>query len=180
MTGAKYEQTLRGHFVDLTHEGHRHWMRDNNPDRWNDATWRAFNARMALDPGFNDRVRRTHKARCQWLEDQVETALHSRRASAEVRSQLRADLQREAHQKHPTPHPTEDGWTAPESMDTLSALSGSMTPRRTRSPRAKRTTTAPGASAGLDAVREITARRKAAEEAQEAATAARRTAWLTE
>lgn len=53
----KYPTVNRGDFIDLTETGHLLWMRDNNPDGWDDETWRAFAARCAQSPDF--------KARCQ-------------------------------------------------------------------------------------------------------------------
>lgn len=57
MSMRRYPTVNRGDFIDLTDTGHLLWMRDNNPDRWDDETWRAFSARCAQSPDF--------KARCQ-------------------------------------------------------------------------------------------------------------------
>ena len=57
MTRRKYPTVKRGDFLDLTDTGHLMWMRDNNPDGWDDATWRAFAARCSVSPDFKKRCR---------------------------------------------------------------------------------------------------------------------------
>lgn len=56
-TNEQYETEARGDFLELTRAGHEKWMRENNPDGWDDETWKAFAARCSRSPEF--------KARCQ-------------------------------------------------------------------------------------------------------------------
>lgn len=57
MSMRKYPTMRRGDYLDLTDTGHLIWMRDNNPDGWDDETWRAFTARCALSHDFKVRAR---------------------------------------------------------------------------------------------------------------------------
>lgn len=50
----KYPCEKRGDFLELTAEGHDIWMKENNPDGWDDETWRAFVLRCR-NPDFVDR-----------------------------------------------------------------------------------------------------------------------------
>ncbi len=61
MMRRKYPTVKRGDFLDLTDTGHLMWMRDHNPDGWNDATWRAFAARCSVSPDFKDRAREARR-----------------------------------------------------------------------------------------------------------------------
>lgn len=54
----KYPTMRRGDYLDLTDTGHLLWMRDHNPDDWDDETWRAYVARCTTSPIFKDEARR--------------------------------------------------------------------------------------------------------------------------
>ena len=52
MRRTKYPTVMRGDFLDLSDSGHDIWMRENNPDGWDDATWKAFAARCRRSETF--------------------------------------------------------------------------------------------------------------------------------
>lgn len=52
MRRTKYPTVMRGDFLDLSDAGHDIWMRENNPDGWDDATWKAFSARCRRSESF--------------------------------------------------------------------------------------------------------------------------------
>lgn len=117
-----YEKTQRGHFLDLTHQGHRDWMRDSNPDGWDSKTWIAFNVRMGTDGGFRERVKQAAEDRHRWVDEHLAQEIGGRHVSGEVRMQFRRDLMRDAYEKFPRPNPWENDWQMPENADPLSAI----------------------------------------------------------
>ncbi len=60
MRRTRYPVVKRGDFHDLTDSGHDIWMRENNPDGWDDETWRAFIERCT-DPAFKERCQRARR-----------------------------------------------------------------------------------------------------------------------
>lgn len=58
----RYSTVRRGEHVELTETGHLVWQKLNNPDGWDDETWRAFTVRCSSDPAFKDRCRREKAA----------------------------------------------------------------------------------------------------------------------
>jgi hypothetical protein len=61
----KHYETVRdgrGRYRSLTSRGHADWMRDYNPDGWDDATWGAFIQRCSTDAAFKNRCQRAKAA----------------------------------------------------------------------------------------------------------------------
>lgn len=54
----RYPVVKRGDYLDLTETGHLMWIRDNNPDGWDDETWRAFAERCSMSEGFKAEAQR--------------------------------------------------------------------------------------------------------------------------
>lgn len=52
----RYPAVRRGDHLDLTGTGHALWMRDHNPDDWDDETWKAFVARHSTSDEFRRQV----------------------------------------------------------------------------------------------------------------------------
>lgn len=132
MIQSGYEKTLRGHYLDLTHEGHRAWMRENNPQRWDERTWRAYGVRLGTDAGFQRRAVEAAQDRHRWTDEHVATAIGDRRVSGDVRMDFRRDLMREAFEKFPRPDPFENGWELPEHADPITGLVSSRAIPRAR------------------------------------------------
>lgn len=45
-------------YLTLTDAGHDIWMKENNPDGWDDATWHAFAERCATSESFKAEAQR--------------------------------------------------------------------------------------------------------------------------
>lgn len=56
MRRTKYPVVRRGDYLDLSPAGHDIWMAENNPDGWDEPTWRAFEVRCAVQPEFKWRA----------------------------------------------------------------------------------------------------------------------------
>lgn len=118
----KYENSPRGQYTELTIKGHRDWMRDQNPQRWDLRTWTAFNARMGSDPGFAARARELAAKRHRWIDEELRNQINGRRVSATVVSDLRRDLVHQAETHFPRENPFSDGWEMPEKPDPFAAV----------------------------------------------------------
>jgi hypothetical protein len=62
--------TNDGH-LELTDEGHDIWMKENNPEGWDNRTWAGYVERIAKDPRFKKRVeeRKGKLPRCNPFAD---------------------------------------------------------------------------------------------------------------
>lgn len=127
MTSAKYQTMIdnNGH-LHLTAAGHAAWMADNNPEEWDDDTWRAYVERIATDARFERIVRDAFKARHAWAEAEVIREIGARKVDAGFRIELRRRINVEAVSKFGRPHPTADGWVPSKHFDPIAGLTRSM------------------------------------------------------
>lgn len=111
---------------EMSKEDHRRWMAKNNPEGWDDRTWRAFTERIATDPMFERRVWEAFKNRQDWSEEQARAEIRGRRVDTGFRLRLRRRLNLEAFDVYPRPNPLEDGWLPAAEFDPIAGLAKRM------------------------------------------------------
>lgn len=106
-------------------EAHR-WWSEINPQGWDVDTWRAFGERMATDPLYAKHVKRAMERRHQWVADEIVREIGSRTVTYAFRIRLRRELNAEALDHFPRPHPTQDGWVPSGSFDPVAGVGRSV------------------------------------------------------
>lgn len=107
---------------EMGREGHRRWMGENNPEGWDDATWKAFIERMSTDPRYEKQVKKARDERNEWAANEVIREIGGRQVSSEFRTDTRRRLNTEALDRFPRPHPTADGWVPSKQFDPIAGL----------------------------------------------------------
>lgn len=111
---------------EMSHADHLRWMAEANPEDWDKATWAAFVERNAIDARFAERVRDNVRQRHEWAEAEVNREIGRRDTSAAFRLRLRRQLNVEAIDRFPRPHPLGDGWLPSKDFDPIAGLSKRM------------------------------------------------------
>lgn len=106
----------------------KRWAQDANPEGWDTETWKAFSERMATDAGYERRVKQALAQRHAWAADEMVREIGQRDASHEFRLNLRRQLNREAFDVYPRPHPTADGWVPSAQFDPIKHLARTTNP----------------------------------------------------
>lgn len=102
-------------------EAHR-WWSEINPHGWDTSTWRAFGERIATDPLYAKRVKRALEQRHEWAANEAVREIGGRSVSHEYRVRLRRQLNAEALDHFPRPHPTQDGWVPSKNFDPIAGI----------------------------------------------------------
>lgn len=111
---------------EMSKEDHRRWMAEANPECWDDETWRAFTERMSMDPLFRSRAHDARDRRNEWAETELFRMIGGRRTDQGYRIKLRKQLNNEAFDHFPRPHPLEDGWVPAAKFDPIAGLTKRM------------------------------------------------------
>lgn len=113
---------------EMSKEDHRKWMAEANPEGWDDETWKAFVERMATDLRYRELVHQARDRRHEWAEAEVTRVLGRRRTDQGYRIKLRKQLNVEAFDHFPRPHPLADGWVQSKNFDPIAGLTKRMSP----------------------------------------------------